>query len=149
MIKTPCFYLTYKGYFKYFLPNKISLTTTQNDLLILPFHLKALIFLRIVHNAIATLKNPFLDDPLDLLVHPLLVLVHHVDLEHVGGGVIAASGRPPFRVHLRPLQLLHLFPPVLQVELDQVQDPLRVLAADHLHGHLEAFAHVDVHHVDS
>ena len=33
-----------------------------------------------------------------------------------------------------------------KVVFDQVQDPLRVFSAHHLHGHFEAFAHVHVHH---
>ena len=32
------------------------------------------------------------------------------------------------------------------VRLEKVVDPLPLLAADHLHGHLEPLAHVDVHH---
>ena len=87
-----------------------------------------------------------LDDPLQLLVHALLVLVHQVDLEDVRGGVVGAGIDAPLGVDLSALQLLHLFPAMLEVELDQVQDPLRVLPAHHLHADFEPFTHVHVHH---
>ena len=33
--------------------------------------------------------------------------------------------------------------------LEQVVDPVSLLAADHLHGYLEPLAHVDVHHLEA
>ena len=40
-------------------------------------------------------------------------------------------------------------PGVLAEGLEQVVDPVALLAADHLHGHLEPLAHVDVNHLEA
>ena len=40
-------------------------------------------------------------------------------------------------------------PGVLAEGLEQIVDPVALLAADHLHGHLEPLAHVDVNHLEA
>ena len=88
-----------------------------------------------------------LDEPLELVLLPLVVLVHQVDLEDVGRRVVGARRRRPLlRVDLGALQLGG-HPAVLAVVLQHVVDPLAVLAGHHLHSVLEALAHVDVHHL--
>lgn len=76
------------------------------------------------------------------------VLVHQIDLEHVGRRIVAVVPHSFLGVDLCPFQD-GMDACMLTIVVQEVVHPVTIPPLDDIHAHTEPLANVDIHHFDS